>query len=74
MQIQGNGIGHIDNKNPPKIDSTCEKRFTALEEENETLKMKIEILEKVNLWEEKNVHTLTLAICKKSLMSHVSFF
>ena len=47
----------MDNKNPPKIESKCEERVTALEDENKTLKMEIEILKKVNMLEEESVHT-----------------
>ena len=37
----------MDNQNPQKIESKCEERFTALEKENKTLKMEIDILKKV---------------------------
>ena len=57
LQIQGNGIDYMDNKNPPKIESKCEERVTALEDENKTLKMEIEILKKVKMLEEKSLHT-----------------
>ena len=43
----------MDNKNYPKIEAGYEQRITALEEENESLKMKIESLEQVNILEEK---------------------
>ena len=56
MQIQGNGIHYMDNKNPPKIESKCEERFTALEQENKSLKMEIDILKKVNMLEKKSVY------------------
>ena len=46
----------MDNKNIPKIEAWCEQRITALEEENEflkmsveTMKMKIEILETMKM-------------------------
>ena len=37
----------MDNQNPQKIESMREERFTALEQENKTLKMEIDILKKV---------------------------
>ena len=53
----------MDNKSCPKIEAGYEQRITALEEENEslkmkiesveTMKMKIESLEQVNILEEK---------------------
>ena len=57
----------VDNKSCPKIEAGYEQRITALEEENEflkmkiesveTMKMKIESLEQVNILEEKSMHT-----------------
>ena len=43
----------MDNQNPQKIESMREERFTALEQENKTLKMEIDILKKVKMLEEK---------------------
>ena len=56
MQTQGNRIDYMDNQNPQKIESKCEERFTALEQENKSLKMEIDILKKVSMLEKKSVH------------------
>ena len=46
----------MDNQNPQKIESKYEERFTALEQENKSLKMEIDILKKVNMLEKKSVY------------------
>ena len=57
----------MDNKSCPKIEAGYEQRITALEEENESLKMKIESLEQVNILEEKSMHTKNWLLIKSPL-------